>query len=53
MRITGTFAMRNRLWVIVFVLAAFAQAHADAAFLLEEPFGMFGSLNPTGHAAVI
>lgn len=44
--------MRNRLWVIVFVLAAFAQAHADAAFLLEEPFGMFGSLNPTGHAAV-
>jgi hypothetical protein len=44
--------MRNKLWVLVFVLAAFAQAHADAAFLLEEPFGMFGSLNPTGHAAV-
>jgi hypothetical protein len=48
----GTSAMRNKLWVLVFVLAAFAQAHADAAFLLEEPFGRFGSFNPTGHAAV-
>jgi hypothetical protein len=46
--------MRRRLWavVFVFVLAAFAQAHADVALLLEEPFGTFGGLNPTGHAAV-
>lgn len=28
------------------------RAHADAALLLEEPFGHFGGMNPTGHAAV-
>lgn len=29
-----------------------ARAHADAAFLMEEPYGHFGGLSPTGHAAV-
>lgn len=29
-----------------------AMAHADAALLLEEPFGDFGAFNPTGHAAI-
>jgi hypothetical protein len=29
-----------------------AQAWADAALLLEEPFGDFGAMNPTGHAAI-
>ena len=28
------------------------KAHADAALLLEEPFGEFGNMNPTGHAAI-
>lgn len=27
-------------------------ARAEAALFLEEPFGMFGRMNPTGHAAV-
>jgi hypothetical protein len=27
-------------------------AHADVALFLEEPFGTFGGLNPTGHSAV-
>jgi hypothetical protein len=27
-------------------------ARADAALLLEEPFGGFGAMNPTGHAAI-
>ncbi|ADV82586.1 hypothetical protein AciPR4_1780 [Terriglobus saanensis SP1PR4] len=27
-------------------------AHASTALLLEEPFGLFGHLNPTGHAAI-
>jgi hypothetical protein len=32
---------------------AASQAHAgEAALLLEEPFGHFGVINPTGHAAV-
>jgi hypothetical protein len=45
--------MRIRLWAVVFVFAALiVQAHADAALLLEEPFGTFGDMTPTGHAAV-
>lgn len=36
---------------MVLLLAA-AMAHGDAAYLLEEPYGLFGSMNPTGHAAV-
>lgn len=44
--------MRRTLWVFLFCVAAFAKAHADAALLLEEPFGNFGGMNPTGHAAV-
>src|SRR6202051_379664 len=27
-------------------------AHADIALLLEEPFGQFGGMTPTGHAAI-
>jgi hypothetical protein len=27
-------------------------AHAQAALLMEEPYGFFGTLNPTGHNAV-
>jgi hypothetical protein len=29
-----------------------ASARADAALLLEEPFGGFGAMNPTGHVAI-
>ncbi|HEY3704860.1 MAG TPA: hypothetical protein VGL22_07330 [Terracidiphilus sp.] len=28
------------------------RAHAQAAMLMEEPFGLFGFMNPTGHDAV-
>jgi hypothetical protein len=46
--------MRKEVWVlgIVFIATAFVQAHADAALLLEEPFGRFGAFSPTGHAAI-
>lgn len=44
--------MRNTLWALVIVLSALAPARADAVLLLEEPYGMYGSLNPTGHVAV-
>ena len=44
---------------IAFALAAFAclllssaRCHAQAALLLEEPYGFFGTLNPTGHTAI-
>jgi len=40
--------------LLAFVCAASAcvPAHADASLLLEEPFGDFGAMNPTGHAAI-
>lgn len=44
--------MMNRLWLLIFVFAALSHAHADVALLLEEPYGFFGSMNPTGHAAI-
>jgi hypothetical protein len=48
--------MRHLLrYLAVFVLCGAlgcALAHADAGLLLEEPFGHFGAMNPTGHAAV-
>ena len=35
------------------LLAAVAtHAHASAALLMEEPYGDFGAMNPTGHAAI-
>jgi len=50
--------MRARL-AITLLLAATAlsspvclRSHAQAAMLMEEPFGFFGFLNPTGHDAV-
>jgi len=39
------------LAMLMFALSA-VSAHADAALLMEEPYGHFGSVNPTGHAAV-
>src|SRR5579871_5713382 len=44
--------MLKKLWVLLFVVGIFSQAHADVALLLEEPYGFFGSVNPTGHAAI-
>ena len=37
---------------MVLLLAACLQARGDAALFLEEPFGKFGNINPTGHAAI-
>lgn len=41
-------------WLLLFALAGSAcvSARADAALLLEDPFGGFGAMNPTGHAAI-
>jgi hypothetical protein len=47
--------MRSTLsFLVVSLLAIFAcsSARADASLLLEEPFGTFGAMNPTGHAAI-
>lgn len=36
----------------VALLAACRPARADVAFLMEEPYGQFGNVNPTGHGAL-
>jgi hypothetical protein len=39
--------------LLFFLFAAAAtHAHASVALLMEEPYGDFGAVNPTGHAAV-
>lgn len=38
--------------VMLMLAATGARAHADAALLMEEPYGLFGGINPTGHAAI-
>ncbi len=37
---------------MVMAVLGCASARADASLLLEEPFGEFGAMNPTGHAAI-
>lgn len=48
--------MRRKTNIFVFVLALTAffcpRCHGQAALLLEEPYGFFGFLNPTGHNAI-
>jgi len=47
--------MRSRKLVSLALIAIVGGAHAyagEAALLLEEPFGHFGGMNPTGHAAI-
>lgn len=47
---------QKRLWALcllmMVMLMGAARARADAALLLEEPYGGFGEVNPTGHAAI-
>jgi hypothetical protein len=52
-----TAAMRRKIlvWILLAASGVFAmpgQARASAALLMEEPYGTFGAMNPTGHAAV-
>ncbi len=45
--------LRNRsIAFIGLLLLSAVTAHATVTLLLEEPFGSFGGMNPTGHAAV-
>ena len=37
---------------IALLYFAAPRCHAEAALLLEEPYGFFGALNPTGHTAI-
>ncbi|HEX3470888.1 MAG TPA: hypothetical protein VHT28_06840 [Silvibacterium sp.] len=45
--------MRRLIFLGLVAMFAGARAHArEAALLLEEPFGHFGGMTPTGHAAI-
>src|SRR5580698_6619485 len=37
---------------VLLLAAGSIHAWADAALLMEEPYGEFGAMNPTGHAAI-
>ncbi len=44
-----TYMCRFMLWLVCLLPCV---AHASAALFMEEPFGTFGYVNPTGHAAI-
>jgi hypothetical protein len=44
--------VRNITFLLVVLAAGSFCAHAQAALLMEEPYGFFGALNPTGHNAI-
>jgi hypothetical protein len=37
---------------VLVILAFSSRSQAQAAMLMEEPYGLFGTLNPTGHVAI-
>jgi hypothetical protein len=37
---------------IVLAILSSPRSHSQAALLMEEPYGFFGTLNPTGHIAI-
>jgi hypothetical protein len=49
--------LKPKTWMLAFLLLVLLSltsipAHAQAALLMEEPFGLFGTINPTGHNAI-
>jgi hypothetical protein len=46
------FTIKSRPLRIGWLLLSAAVAHADITLLLEEPYGAFGGMTPTGHSAV-
>ena len=40
------------LILLVVSLAGSCKAYGNVALLIEEPYGFFGSINPTGHSAI-
>jgi len=52
----GNRMLRRRMAVLGCVLGCLlvtaGTAHAGVALLMEEPYGAFGAMNPTGHAAI-
>jgi hypothetical protein len=51
-RIVSNWLGRAVIVLLLLLLAQAACAHASVALLMEEPYGHFGAMNPTGHSAV-
>ena len=45
-------AVALALTILALLTFAGSRAQAQAALLLEEPYGFFGAINPTGHTAI-
>ncbi|HUD22232.1 MAG TPA: hypothetical protein VMQ60_05265 [Acidobacteriaceae bacterium] len=48
----GNILGRAAVVLLALLLAQAGFAHASVALLMEEPYGDFGAMNPTGHSAV-
>jgi hypothetical protein len=44
--------LRGVVSFLCILVGAATYAHSSVALLMEEPYGKFGAMNPTGHAAV-
>jgi hypothetical protein len=52
-RVDGIRCRRLHLLLLfLFFLASTCRAYGDVSLLIEEPYGFFGSINPTGHSAI-
>ena len=51
-RMDGRGTARRWMLVALLLFIPVVWAHASVALLMEEPYGKFGAMNPTGHAAV-
>jgi hypothetical protein len=52
---TSRSARRRALYILLaFIVfaAGSMRAHGNVSLLIEEPYGLFGSINPTGHSAI-
>jgi hypothetical protein len=47
-----TSPFRNAILLFCLTIVATTCGYASVALLMEEPYGTFGAMNPTGHAAV-
>jgi hypothetical protein len=46
---------RGGFWLVALVLVSMtcaSKAYGNVSLLIEEPYGFFGSINPTGHSAI-
>src|SRR5580704_15496220 len=50
--IGGRLVMKGLRISLICLLMSAATMRADVALFLEEPFGAFGGMTPTGHAAI-